>query len=76
MSFVLRVGPTSLSLMVSVCSPGVETAHGLAGLWWLTVRSAKDFEDFVIRRSVDRYSTRPVLKHGPRSLTCMQADGS
>ena len=39
MSAGLTVGPTSLSLMMSVSSPGVETAHGLAGLWWLAVRS-------------------------------------
>jgi hypothetical protein len=40
----------------------------LVGLGW--------FCRLVIRRWVDRYSTRPVLKHGPRSLTYMQAEQS
>jgi hypothetical protein len=33
--------PTSLSLMMSVSSPGVETTHGLAGFWWFVGKSGK-----------------------------------
>lgn len=53
MPISLMVDPTNLSLMVSVSSPSVETAHGLVGLGWSIV-VVGGLCRLVIRRSVDR----------------------
>ena len=62
--------------MRPVSSPSVEITHGLAGPGGLPMYTGQVNVNQVILWSVDRYSIRPVLKHGPRSLTYMQADQS
>ena len=68
--------PGLLFEMGPVSSPSVETTHGLAPYSGTLMFNWQVNVNLVILWSVDRYSIRPVLKHGPRSLTCMQADQS
>ena len=74
---VLKCTRVVYSLLNAVSVPSAGTIHGYATLWWCASTSCEvNWTVDVIRRQVDRYSIRPVLKHGPRSLTCMQAEQS